>query len=77
MLLDALRAAGHLERYVPQDVSESALLGAIERLAVEYPDLAVRGIVGDFTGASATSRPRSAAHSSPASAAPCGRGSTR
>jgi len=36
-------------RYVPVDVSESALLGASKRLLEIYPDLKVLGIVADFT----------------------------
>lgn len=50
LLLDALRDAGHLRRYVPQDVSQSALRAATEQVAVEYPDITVHGVVGDFTG---------------------------
>ncbi|MDN5915425.1 MAG: L-histidine N(alpha)-methyltransferase [Pseudonocardia sp.] len=49
LLLDAFREAGTLGRYVPQDVSESALRGAIDELADRYPGLAVHGVVGDFT----------------------------
>ncbi|ANY10372.1 dimethylhistidine N-methyltransferase [Pseudonocardia sp. HH130630-07] len=49
LLLDAFLAAGTLRRYVPQDVSESALQGAIEELHREYPDLTLHGVVGDFT----------------------------
>ena len=48
LLLSALRAAGTLEAYVPVDVSESALAGAEEALAVEYPGLAVHAVVSDF-----------------------------
>ncbi|MFZ2528435.1 MAG: L-histidine N(alpha)-methyltransferase [Rhodococcus sp. (in: high G+C Gram-positive bacteria)] len=48
LLLDAL--APYLHTYVPQDVSETALRGAVSRLSAEYPELAVRGVVGDFTG---------------------------
>jgi L-histidine N-alpha-methyltransferase len=48
LLLSALRAAGTLEAYVPVDVSESALVGAEEALAVEYPRLAVHAVVSDF-----------------------------
>ena len=48
LLLSALRAAGSLRAYVPVDVSESALVGAEEALAVEYPGLAVHAIVSDF-----------------------------
>jgi L-histidine N-alpha-methyltransferase len=48
LLLSALRAEGTLEAYVPVDVSESALVGAEEALAVEYPGLAVHAVVSDF-----------------------------
>jgi L-histidine Nalpha-methyltransferase len=48
LLLSALRAAGSLRAYVPVDVSESALVGAEEALAVEYPGLAVHAVVSDF-----------------------------
>ncbi|MDQ2723485.1 MAG: L-histidine N(alpha)-methyltransferase, partial [Actinomycetota bacterium] len=49
LLLDALRAAGHLRRYVPQDVSRSALEAAARQVAQDYPEIAVHGVVGDFT----------------------------
>ncbi len=49
LLLDAFRDAGTLGCYVPQDVSESALRGAIDELAERYPGLALHGVVGDFT----------------------------
>ncbi|MGC0318735.1 L-histidine N(alpha)-methyltransferase [Kitasatospora acidiphila] len=49
LLLDALRELGTLEDYVPVDVSESALREAGRRLAVDYPGLAVHGVVNDFT----------------------------
>ncbi|MFE7524196.1 L-histidine N(alpha)-methyltransferase [Kitasatospora sp. NPDC057542] len=49
LLLDALRALGTLEAYVPVDVSESALTAAGVALAAEYPGLAVRGVLADFT----------------------------
>jgi L-histidine N-alpha-methyltransferase len=39
---------GHGNRYVPVDVSESAIQESAERLAEEYPALEVHGIVGDF-----------------------------
>jgi L-histidine Nalpha-methyltransferase len=48
LLLSALRAAGPLRAYVPVDVSESALVGAEEALAVDYPGLAVHAVVSDF-----------------------------
>jgi L-histidine N-alpha-methyltransferase len=49
LLLDAFLRAGTLRRYVPQDVSESALRGALDALSVKYPALELHGVVGDFT----------------------------
>jgi L-histidine Nalpha-methyltransferase len=49
LLLDALTATGSLRRFVPLDVSESALRAAIAAVAREYPGLVVHGVVGDFT----------------------------
>ncbi|MGH3882137.1 MAG: L-histidine N(alpha)-methyltransferase [Pseudonocardiaceae bacterium] len=49
LLLDALTAHGSLRRFVPLDVSESALRGAMIAVAQEYQGLAVHGVVGDFT----------------------------
>jgi L-histidine N-alpha-methyltransferase len=49
LLLDAFLRAGTLHRYVPQDVSEAALRGALDELATRYPELALHGVVGDFT----------------------------
>ena len=49
LLLDALTADGSLRRFVPLDVSESALRAAMAAVAQEYPELAVHGVVGDFT----------------------------
>jgi len=49
LLLDAFIRAGTLRRYVPQDVSESALRLAMDPLTAEYPDIALHGVVGDFT----------------------------
>ncbi len=49
LLLDAFLAEGTLRSYVPQDVSESALRGALDELSERYPDLALHGVVGDFT----------------------------
>jgi len=48
VLLDAMRRHDTLERYVPVDVSESALAEAAEALRAEYPGLAVHGLVADF-----------------------------
>lgn len=49
LLLDALHTAGTLRQFVPLDVSSTALRDAAEALAVDYPSLAVHGVVGDFT----------------------------
>lgn len=49
LLLDALTEVGSLQRFVPLDVSESALRAAMAAVAREYPRLAVHGVVGDFT----------------------------
>jgi L-histidine N-alpha-methyltransferase len=49
LLLDALHAEGTLARFVPLDVSESALRAAAEAIDAEYPDLEVHAIVADFT----------------------------
>ncbi len=49
LLLDAFTRAGTLRRYVPQDVSETALRQALDTLAADYPRLALHGVVGDFT----------------------------
>jgi L-histidine N-alpha-methyltransferase len=49
LLLDAFRRAGTLRCYVPQDVSAPALRLALDALAAEYPDLALHGVVADFT----------------------------
>lgn len=49
LLLDAFGRTGTLRRYVPQDVSESALRLAMDALALDYPDLELHGVVGDFT----------------------------
>ncbi|MDI2125879.1 L-histidine N(alpha)-methyltransferase [Yinghuangia seranimata] len=48
LLLDALRGIGSLERYVPVDVSEPALVEAGEALLRDYPGLAVEAVVSDF-----------------------------
>jgi L-histidine N-alpha-methyltransferase len=48
LLIDALRAAGTLRRYVPVDVSEQALLAAASALFSDYPGLEVDGVVADF-----------------------------
>jgi L-histidine N-alpha-methyltransferase len=48
VLLDALHAAGTLERYVPLDVTETMVRDCAVELIEEYPGLGVHGVVGDF-----------------------------
>jgi len=48
LLLDALEAAGTLERFVPLDVSEQVLRASAEAIAARYPSIGVHAIVGDF-----------------------------
>jgi L-histidine N-alpha-methyltransferase len=48
LLLNALRRAGTLRRFVPFDVSEAFLRRAAEAVAGEYPGLRVHAVVGDF-----------------------------
>ncbi len=48
LLLDALAAAGTLERIVPFDVCEPILVTASPELAVRYPRVRVDAVVGDF-----------------------------
>jgi L-histidine Nalpha-methyltransferase len=47
-ILGAMRASGHLRRYVPFDVCPEALRAAAARLAGHYPDLRIHGVAGDF-----------------------------
>src|SRR5947209_5826593 len=48
ILLDAMASAGTLRRYVPLDVSETALREAAAQLIDEYPGLEVHALVADF-----------------------------
>src|SRR5438105_12542894 len=48
VLLDALHAAGALQRYVPVDVTERMVRECAEALTREYPGLRVHGVIGDF-----------------------------
>jgi len=48
LLLDGLRDSGTLESFTPLDVSADALHDAVDKLRADYPELAVRPIVGDF-----------------------------
>lgn len=54
LLLSAFAEGAGLESYVPQDVSESSIRLAADALAIEFPDLPVHGVVGDFTGSLAS-----------------------
>jgi len=49
VLLDAMRAAGRLRRYVPFDVSEGIMRRVAMELLEEYPELQVHAVVADFT----------------------------
>src|SRR4051812_2995523 len=48
VLLTAMAEAEQLRRYVPIDVSETALRESAERLLEEYPGMRIHGLVGDF-----------------------------
>jgi L-histidine N-alpha-methyltransferase len=48
LVLDAMRDAGTLDRYVPFDVSEVVLRESAENLVERYPGVRVYGVVGDF-----------------------------
>src|SRR4051794_10345818 len=48
VLLDALRDAGCLRTYAPVDISEEITRDTAEKVAAEYPDIHVRGLVCDF-----------------------------
>jgi L-histidine Nalpha-methyltransferase len=48
VLLDALRDAGCLRTYAPVDISEEITRDTAEKVAAEYPDINVRGLVCDF-----------------------------
>jgi L-histidine N-alpha-methyltransferase len=48
VLLDAMRDAGCLESYCPVDISEEITRDTAERIAAEYADVSVRGLVCDF-----------------------------
>lgn len=47
-ILDAFAAAGQLARYLPFDVSESAIRSAAVELQARYPELPIAATVGDF-----------------------------
>ena len=48
VLLDAMRDAGTLVRYVPLDVAQSVVRDCAEALAAEYEGIEIHGVVGDF-----------------------------
>ena len=48
LLLDALRDAGTLRRFVPFDVDETVLTQASKAVDEEYPGVEVHAVVGDF-----------------------------
>ena len=48
LLLDALRAGGRLERFIPFDVDEAVLTEAAVAVAAEFPGVVVHAVVGDF-----------------------------
>ena len=48
ILLDALRDAGTITRFVPFDVSEQTLRDAAASVKHEYPSVTVHAVVGDF-----------------------------
>lgn len=49
LLLDPLRDAGVLRRYVPVDVSAAAIQGAIPALTARYPGVEIDARICDFT----------------------------
>ena len=48
LFLDAMRSRGSLDSVVLLEISEVYLRESVERLQADYPEAAVRGIVGDF-----------------------------
>ncbi len=48
VLIDTLREAGCMNRFVPFDVSEGTLRSAADAVAAEHPGLSVHAVVGDF-----------------------------
>ena len=48
LLLDALKKAGPLRRYVAVDVSDSALLEAGDELSHSFPDVDIQAVAADF-----------------------------
>jgi len=61
VLLDAMRDAGTLERFVPVDIAEGITRRVAAELVDEYPGLAIEGIVCDYeTHLERTPRPEGA-----------------
>ncbi len=48
VLLDAMRDAGRLQRYVAFDVDETVVRRSVEALEQEYPGVEIVGVTGDF-----------------------------
>ncbi len=48
LLLDAMRRQGRLENCVLLDINETFLRTSANNLASQYPEMEVRGVVGDF-----------------------------
>jgi len=48
ILLEAMSSAGTLSRYIPLDVSETAVRDAANQLVAEFHGLRVHGVIGDF-----------------------------
>jgi L-histidine N-alpha-methyltransferase len=48
VLLDAMAKGDTLDRYIPFDVSETALRDATDMIAERYQSISVHGVVGDF-----------------------------
>jgi L-histidine N-alpha-methyltransferase len=48
LLLDAMRRRSALDACIMLDINETFLRASVEALAEEYPEAAVRGVVGDF-----------------------------
>jgi len=49
VLLDAMKEAGSLERYIPFDVSEGIVRRVAGELLEEYPGLSVHAVIANFT----------------------------
>jgi L-histidine Nalpha-methyltransferase len=48
VLIEAMRAAGTLELYIPVDVTETMIRESAHELTSEFPGLRVHGVIGDF-----------------------------